>query len=332
MVQTAEVIERQELARRRISWGAVLAAVALAITVQLLLSMLGIGIGMSTIDPVKGETPTMGAFSISAGVWGIVTGLIALFIGGWAAGRLAGMPQRTDGILHGLLTWSVAILISVYLLTSAVGTFVGGAFGIVGDAVSAMTKGAQAVAPELADAAKQELNGLDVSWKDIKSEALALLQQTDKQALQPGQLKEDAQQTMNQAEQAAQETSKRPQQADENFDSLLDRIIRQGQDKVSEVDQTAIVNIVADRTNMSQAEAQQTVERWQKTYQQAQAKVDDLKAKAKQQAVEAAEATAKTVSTASIWTFIALLLGAIVAAIGGAVGTPKDLTTPTLRT
>jgi hypothetical protein len=274
----------------------------------------------------------MAAFSISAGVWGIITGLIALFIGGWAAGRLAGMPQRTDGILHGLLTWSVAILISVYLLTSAVGTFVGGAFGIVGDAVSAMTKGAQAVAPELADAAKQELNGLDVSWKDIKSEALALLQQTDKQALQPGQLKEDAQQTMNQAEQAAQETSKRPQQADENFDSLLDRIIRQGQDKVSEVDQTAIVNIVADRTNMSQAEAQQTVERWQKTYQQAQAKVDDLKAKAKQQAVEAAEATAKTVSTASIWTFIALLLGAIVAAIGGAVGTPKDLTTPTLRT
>jgi hypothetical protein len=31
------------------------------------------------------------------------------------AGRLVGMPVRTDGLLHGLVTWSVATLLLLYV-------------------------------------------------------------------------------------------------------------------------------------------------------------------------------------------------------------------------
>ena len=42
---------------RRISWGAALAGVAIALVTQLGLSLLGVGIGVSTIDPLTGDTP-----------------------------------------------------------------------------------------------------------------------------------------------------------------------------------------------------------------------------------------------------------------------------------
>ena len=39
---------------RRISWGAVIGGVLMVVAIQLLLSMLGIGIGLTTIDPAQG--------------------------------------------------------------------------------------------------------------------------------------------------------------------------------------------------------------------------------------------------------------------------------------
>ena len=50
-----------------VSWGAVLAGVAFALIVQLLLSLLGIGIGIATLDPGTADNPAVGTFSIAAG-------------------------------------------------------------------------------------------------------------------------------------------------------------------------------------------------------------------------------------------------------------------------
>lgn len=46
------------LATKRISWAAVIAAVIIALAVQLVLNMIGAGIGFSAIDPLQGETPS----------------------------------------------------------------------------------------------------------------------------------------------------------------------------------------------------------------------------------------------------------------------------------
>ncbi|MCK8494731.1 hypothetical protein M0L20_22875 [Spirosoma sp. RP8] len=45
---------------KRISWSAVFAGVLVAIVSQLLLSLLGLGIGLSTIDPETEQNPTAG--------------------------------------------------------------------------------------------------------------------------------------------------------------------------------------------------------------------------------------------------------------------------------
>ncbi len=53
----------------RISWGAVLAGVVTALVTQLILNMLGIGIGVATLDPATGDNPQASTFSIAAGIW-----------------------------------------------------------------------------------------------------------------------------------------------------------------------------------------------------------------------------------------------------------------------
>ena len=116
----------------RISWGAVFAGVAVAIVTQLLLNMLGLGIGVSTFDPVTGENPTVDAFSMAAAAWWVVSGLIAAVLGGYAAGRLSGRPKASTCAWHGLVAWAFTTLLVFSVLTTAVGAVVGGAFSAVG--------------------------------------------------------------------------------------------------------------------------------------------------------------------------------------------------------
>jgi hypothetical protein len=112
----------------RISWGAVLAGVVVALVVQLLLNMLGVGIGAATLDPVTGDNPSASSLSLGAAIWFAVAGILAALAGGYAAGRLAGAPRESTAAWHGLTTWAVSTLVILYLLTTAVGGIIGGAY------------------------------------------------------------------------------------------------------------------------------------------------------------------------------------------------------------
>src|SRR3954452_4497516 len=132
---------------RRVSWSAVLAGVVVAISFNLVLAVLGIGIGLTTIDPAQAESPQASTLGIAATIWWIVTALLSLASGGWVAGRLAGMPTRLDGALHGLVTWGIATMLIFWLLTSAVGSLIGGAFSVIGNALSNAAQATDQVDP-----------------------------------------------------------------------------------------------------------------------------------------------------------------------------------------
>src|SRR5688572_17105472 len=137
----------------RVSWAAVLAGVVVSLVTQLLLNMLGLGIGLSTLDPGTGDNPAASTFSIGAAIWWTICGIIAAFIGGYVAGRLSGRPKESTTGWHGITTWAVTTLLIFYLLTSTVGAVLGGAFRTVGNAVGGLTQtAATAAAPALAEA------------------------------------------------------------------------------------------------------------------------------------------------------------------------------------
>ncbi len=311
---------------KRISWAAVFAGVILAMVVQLSLSLLGAGIGMSTVDPLQGDTPGATALGLGAAIWWAISGLIALYIGGWVAAHLAGIPRKVDGVLHGLITWGLSTLIIFYLLGTAVGSIIGGAFKVAGGVASTAAQGIAAVAPTVADAATDKLSEADISWNDIKRQAQELLRQTGKPALQPGAIKQKAEGAMRSAKDSAQEAAQKPAAADAEIDSLLDKLIRQGKSVASEADREAVINVLVAR-GMNKEQAAQTVDNWQQTYEQGKAKAEQFKAEAEQKARAVADQTADAVSKGALWGFFALLLGAFAAAIGGAAGRPRTALT-----
>jgi len=113
-------------ALRRVSWGALIAGALIALIVHLMLTLLGLGVGAMTLEPTGGQAVPEG-LGIGAAIWSGVSVLIAMFVGGWFAGYLAGAPEKTDGALHGLVAFALATLVSLWLVTSAAGTLFAGA-------------------------------------------------------------------------------------------------------------------------------------------------------------------------------------------------------------
>jgi len=57
------------------------------------------------------------------GVWTTLGALVALFIGGWIAGRLAGTAEKFETTLHGVVTWAVVTMIVLWTMTVRLGAF-----------------------------------------------------------------------------------------------------------------------------------------------------------------------------------------------------------------
>ncbi len=129
--------------RNRVSWGAILAGVATALTVQLLLNILGIGIGASSLDAGNAaDNPSVSGFSMTAAIWWTLSGIVASFVGGVVAGRLCGTSDDNTARWHGFVAWCAATLVIFYLLTSAVGGIIGGTFSALGSTIGAVGRGA----------------------------------------------------------------------------------------------------------------------------------------------------------------------------------------------
>ncbi len=137
--------------RNRVSWGAILAGVAAALVVQLLLNILGVGIGASAVDAANtADNPTAGNFSMTAGIWWTLSGIIASLVGGIVAGRLCGTSDGNTARWHGFVSWCVATLMIVYLLTSAVGGIIGGTFNALGSTLGGAGRAAASAASGVA--------------------------------------------------------------------------------------------------------------------------------------------------------------------------------------
>jgi hypothetical protein len=137
-----------------ISWGAVLAGVTVALVAQLLLNLLGFGVGAATLDPATGDNPPPKIFTLTAAIWWTFSGLIAAFLGGLTAGRLSGRPKENTTAWHGLIAWGLTTLIVFFLVTTTLGSVVGGAFRTLGGAVAGVGRTAvEAAAPSIAGSA-----------------------------------------------------------------------------------------------------------------------------------------------------------------------------------
>jgi len=90
--------------------------------------MVGVGVGLSDVGTTVADNPAAPTLSMGAGIWFVGSGIVAALAGGFLAGRLSGKPISGTAGLHGLVSCAVATLVVLYLLTSAAGGLIGGAF------------------------------------------------------------------------------------------------------------------------------------------------------------------------------------------------------------
>lgn len=115
----------------RVRWGPIVAGLFTAMSTLALLSVLGVAIGLSAWDP--GDN-TRG-YQLGAGIWSIVSAIVAFFVGGWLAARSAAAAGERNGLLNGSLVWAVAIPLLIFMLggglTSLAGTAMQGGTRVV---------------------------------------------------------------------------------------------------------------------------------------------------------------------------------------------------------
>ncbi|PPD32936.1 MAG: hypothetical protein CTY19_09825 [Methylomonas sp.] len=114
-----------------VSWGSIFAGAAAAAALSLLLLILGVGLGLSAISPWSYQGITTTTVGISSIVWLTFTHIAASGMGGYLSGRLRirWVGVHSDEVYfrdtaHGLLAWAVASLLTAALLGSVVGNIV----------------------------------------------------------------------------------------------------------------------------------------------------------------------------------------------------------------
>jgi hypothetical protein len=122
-----------------VSWGAVIGGAFVAASSSLLLTILGVGLGLSSFSPWTGIGAATTAIGVSAIVWLVLTQAFASGLGGYLAGRLRIKWASAHGdeiyfrdAAHGLLVWAVGVVIAVALLASVASLIVGPAGKLAG--------------------------------------------------------------------------------------------------------------------------------------------------------------------------------------------------------
>jgi hypothetical protein len=268
-----------------VSWGAIFAGAAGAAALSLILVLLGSGLGFSAMSPWASEGATAKTIGISTVVWLALTQIVASGLGGYLAGRLRVKWSNIHGdevyfrdTAHGFLSWAVATLVAAVLI-------VGSVSGIVGSGVKAGATAAAGVAGTAATAAGSAAGNTS---SDQYGYFVDSLFRDDR----PAAVSDDAAR------------------------GVVVRIFTKtmaNDGQLAPEDRTYLAQLVAQRTNMSQADAQARVDQ---VYGQAKQAVADAKLKAQQ----AADAAAKVAAMSALWTFVALLCGAFVASLAAIWG------------
>ncbi len=316
-----------------LSWGSIFAGVVTFIALFMTFSLIGSAIGFGMVEPTS-NNPLDGV-GTGLMIWTVVTLILSLF----GAGFVSGVAARRVGLVHGFLTWATSMIVTIVMLSYV--TI--GAFSVVGSLLgniaSAVGSGVENVASGTADVASKAFDEITGNMGDINTDQLEtdvrdVLKDTDVPELQPNYLQDQVSDATSDITDAGKKIATDPNKADEIIDDLSTKLKDRATKISHSVDEEAISNAVAKNTDLNQQEAQeatqnivnglqkasdeaqQQIETAQQNLEQAKQDIDQAVKDARKKADEISDATAK----ASIWGFIAMVLGLVLTSIGGMVG------------
>jgi hypothetical protein len=276
------VVQRSppETSASGVAWSAIIGGAFAAIALALILFTLGSGLGLASVSPWSKGGASATTFTVMTAVWLIVTHWLASGLGGYLTGRL-----RTKWV--GLHTHEVFFRDTANgFLTWAVASVFGAAIvaGTAAFVVSGTASMVTGVASGAAAGAAQGTSGSGTTGADANAYLLDGLFRSDHPS---------------------------PSGTDTDVKAQSSRIIINGlrTGDVPTADKAYLTQLVAVRTGLSKEDAGKRVDMV----------IADTKA-AEVKAQQAADAARKAGATLSIFTALAMLIGAFVACIAAALG------------
>lgn len=275
------------------SWAAIFAGAAAAAALSLILIILGLGLGLSSVSPWSSSGASATAIGISTAIWLALTQIIASAMGGYLSGRLRVRWTDVDrdevyfrDTAHGMLSWAIATLVTAAFLGSTLTGIVSGGAKIAGTAasgaaVAAVAGGSSAMS---SGGSGETANGpLDYFVDTLFRSDAAANNETGSDARGEAL-------------------------------TIFTNSLRTG--SLAPEDKSYLGKLVAQRTNLSQTEAEQRVS---DVFGKTSAAIENAKTSAK----EAADAARKASAGTALWTFVALLCGAFFASLAAVWGGRK---------
>jgi hypothetical protein len=280
------IIDRRQPMTR---WSAVLAGTALAIGLWILLQTLGMGLGLAAVD--VDDAGSLKGVGIGTGIWSIIAPLIAMFIGAFVVGRLAGTIDRRVGAMHGSVMWALATAVGLWAMLSLVGTMARSVAHVGGAAASvtgAVVSGAARAGGEVDAGDAMSALGLDTN--DLIVPINERLAREGKPAITAKQL-------------------------NQTLKAVAKRGVHEGK-----IDREVLVSELASNTALSRVDAEEIATQFGARYEDLANRVSQMGEKigegAKSAALEAADKTGKALLLGGI--MMLLSLGAALG--GGALG------------
>jgi hypothetical protein len=287
-VDTTPLVSHDVRFHRTLCWGAILAGVVTALGIHLLLLGLGAGIGLATFTPLTDQNPGE-SFTMGATIAWILCALFALYVGGWVAGCYSAGPK--SGCLHGIVVWSVTMVISFALVSTGGGLALGGAVKALGTGLGMTGNALASGASDLAKAGAKQGSDQVSSFID--------------EALKASPTN------------AAPNTTVR---AKREIGFAVTRLFAPGNDISSMDNQAAVTKALTEYAGMNETDAKKMVDDWMVSYKNLKIELDKARATADQKAREAAEKASKDLAFAATVSFFAFSIGLIVTICGGIYG------------
>jgi hypothetical protein len=168
--ESAPVAPTAVVTGRRVAWSSVWSGFLIAVGAFLLMTVLGLAIGVSAADVAPGADGNARGLGIGAAVWSGISLLIALFLGGMVATRTGMVYDRAAGMTEGVLVWVLSILALIYMAASGIGMLSSGVFGALGASVQGATSAVKNV--NFTDLSRGDINQVIARMKDPETARL----------------------------------------------------------------------------------------------------------------------------------------------------------------
>lgn len=332
-------LQRELTTSKRVSWGSILAGVVTVLAVSMLLTTLGASLGFALLSP-QSDDMTNGAGTAMI-VWSLISIVISLAAGAFITGRLAAI----DGAIHGFLLWATSLIVATLLGAAAIGGILNTAGNIAGGIVSTTGNVVSGLGSAAGDTARGAMNagediakqlGFDTKLKSMKldDQIVTALRKSKIKELQPEYLQSQLQAAGNDVAVAAKKFVTNPDKSDAIVSKLAEQLKQRGETVSASVDKNQVQKALTENSHLSPAQADKAVDNFIQTRDQAvklvnqrleqlEGKLNQAKgqyAEFKQEALQAAENATSTGAKVTLWSFIGLLLGAIVSTLAGLWG------------